>query len=70
VRAEPKTIGTADINATTMVLIQWQTQHFIQTASCKAVPLPLPVDKVANNAIFTLLKQGLGILPLSLHIPW
>jgi len=35
VRVEPKTIGTADINATTtrMVPLEWQTQRFIQSAS-------------------------------------
>jgi len=41
VTTEPKTIGTADVNVsnplcycTTMVLVAWQTQPFIQTASC------------------------------------
>jgi len=34
VRAEPKTIGTADVNtsaATKMAPFEWPTQHFIRT---------------------------------------
>jgi len=41
VRAKLKTIGTADINATATMAVQaleWQTQRFIRTVSCKAVP--------------------------------
>jgi len=41
VRAEPKTIGAADRRhihyAIRRVLLEWQTQRFIQTASCVAV---------------------------------
>jgi len=39
VRAEPKTIGTVDVNASAAVMmpLEWQTQCFIPTASCEAV---------------------------------
>jgi len=37
--AEPKTFGTADLKcihyATTPLPLEWQTQHFIWTASCE-----------------------------------
>jgi len=43
VRTELKTTGTADLNTTTTyatktVPLEWQTQHFIRTASCEADP--------------------------------
>jgi len=39
VRAEPKTIGTADLNASTTMsmLLEWQAQCFIQSKSYEVV---------------------------------
>ena len=40
VRAKPKTFGVADLKqihyAMTLVLLEWQTEHFSRTASCEA----------------------------------
>jgi len=37
VRAEPTTIGTADVNTATIVPFEQQTQRFIRTTSCEVV---------------------------------
>jgi len=37
VSAELKTIGIADVNATMSVLLEWWTQRFIRTMSCKVI---------------------------------
>jgi len=41
VKGEPTTIGMADLRriryATRTSALEWQTDHFIQTASCEAV---------------------------------